>query len=202
MTNKIKVSKNVADAIDLFLKKTINEHVNKEQAKSILVAEHYGTDWTEYEDGQYAALNDILTSDLMKCMVHDYEPEKDGPKYLKTWTGVTTGSFAGRDDGFPETKYRVYNSLESLARGFRSFKDERHYKLERMNDNELEEIVKEIREENKKRKEKERKVKLRSEIQDLQKELETLKSHEAKEISKKNVDKLRKEVGKTWNEMT
>lgn len=37
------------------------------------------------------------------------------PKYLKTFMGVVTGSMAGRDDGYPEMKHRLYDSLEDLA---------------------------------------------------------------------------------------
>ena|ERR1700722_17936475 len=37
------------------------------------------------------------------------------PKYLRTWMGSVTGSTAGRDDGHPERKFKVYDSIESLA---------------------------------------------------------------------------------------
>lgn len=75
MTQKMKVSKDVADAIDLFLTNTISEFMGEKQAKAALVAEHYGEDWAEYEDGQYSALNKITSYDLMKCMIDGYEPK-------------------------------------------------------------------------------------------------------------------------------
>lgn len=37
------------------------------------------------------------------------------PKYLKTWMGTVSGSMAGRDDGYPERKYKVYETLTDLA---------------------------------------------------------------------------------------
>ena len=39
-------------------------------------------------------------------------------KYLKVWTGVTSGSHLGRDDGYPEEKIRVINSLEELVTSY------------------------------------------------------------------------------------
>ena len=39
-------------------------------------------------------------------------------KVLKVWQGVTSGSYAGRDDGYPETKYQVYDSMRDLARDY------------------------------------------------------------------------------------
>lgn len=37
-------------------------------------------------------------------------------KFLKVYTDVITGSMAGRDDGYPCTKYVVYNNIEQLAK--------------------------------------------------------------------------------------
>ncbi len=39
-------------------------------------------------------------------------------KILKTWMGVTSGSYLGRDDGHPERKYQVFDTLEEAVRGY------------------------------------------------------------------------------------
>ena len=39
-------------------------------------------------------------------------------KFLKVYTDVITGSMAGRDDGYPCTKYVVYNNIEQLAKNY------------------------------------------------------------------------------------
>ena len=49
-------------------------------------------------------------------------------KYLKTWAGVTSGSHLGRDDGYPEQKSRIIESMEELVN---SYDDKaKYYKLE------------------------------------------------------------------------
>lgn len=200
MTQKVKVSKNVADAIDMFLKNSVDKFAGKDQAQAALVAEHYRQDWTKYEDGQYAALNNIETPELMKCMTHGYEPieeEENGPKYLKIWEGIITGSIAGRDDGYPETKYSVYNSLEDLSISFGKFKDEKHYKLEKINDDELEKIVRDFREKQAIQKEEERKIKIKKRIKELEEELKTLESSERKRIVETSLNELRGKIKNT-----
>ena len=74
MGEEMKIEKDIAEAIDLFLDDEV--HVMKrglERGKSVLVAQHYGQDWTKFELGQYEALNKISTFDLMKCLVNGYE---------------------------------------------------------------------------------------------------------------------------------
>lgn len=39
-------------------------------------------------------------------------------KILKVYTGPITDSYAGRDDGLPETKLALYNNMESLAKSY------------------------------------------------------------------------------------
>lgn len=73
MCEKMKIEKDIAEAIELFLINTVSDFRCIEQCKAILIAEHYRQDWTNYEDGQYTALNKILTSDLMKCLVNGYK---------------------------------------------------------------------------------------------------------------------------------
>jgi len=37
-------------------------------------------------------------------------------KYLMTWMGVTSGSHLGRDDGYPDRKFRLIESLDDLVK--------------------------------------------------------------------------------------
>ena len=49
-------------------------------------------------------------------------------KYLKTWVGRTSGSHLGRDDGYPEDKSQVIESLDELVRTYSDAA--KYYKLE------------------------------------------------------------------------
>lgn len=44
--------------------------------------------------------------------------------YRKHYTGNVTGSFAGRDDGYPEPRIRQYTNIEDLARDHGTEADE------------------------------------------------------------------------------
>jgi len=37
-------------------------------------------------------------------------------QYLKTWMGVTSGTLGGRDDGYPERKFRLFNDIDEMAK--------------------------------------------------------------------------------------
>ena len=39
-------------------------------------------------------------------------------KYLKTWMGVVSGSMGGRDDGYPERKFALVDTLDELVRTY------------------------------------------------------------------------------------
>ena len=39
-------------------------------------------------------------------------------KYLKTWMGVVSGSIGGRNDGYPERKFAVVDTLDELVRTY------------------------------------------------------------------------------------
>ncbi|MFW6026329.1 MAG: hypothetical protein ACOCRX_08300 [Candidatus Woesearchaeota archaeon] len=55
-------------------------------------------------------------------------------KYLKVYTGLSTGTLAGRDDGHPVTKMTLLNNLEELVKNYTGKeKDLRYYKLEEIN---------------------------------------------------------------------
>ena len=49
-------------------------------------------------------------------------------KYLKTWMGVTSGSHLGRDDGYPERKSRIIETMDELVRTYDDKAE--YYKLE------------------------------------------------------------------------
>lgn len=55
-------------------------------------------------------------------------------KYLKMWTGRTTGTIAGRDDGYPTTKYIVFNSFEDMLETYGGSPDESYYELVNIRD--------------------------------------------------------------------
>lgn len=87
------------------------------------------------------------------------------PKFLKKYIGVVTGSFAGRDDGQPETKYEFYSSVEELAKNFGTKVNEQYFELVNVNHEMLTKIVTEIKE---KEQEREKEVKVKIEEIDLQ----------------------------------
>lgn len=96
-------------------------------------------------------------------------------KYLKVYEGVVTNSFAGRDDGYPETKYTVYKDLTSLSKDFGNKKDERYFKLEELDLKTLKEHVVQELENEKKQKIEAKKQSLEEQISKLQNELNDLK---------------------------
>lgn len=101
------------------------------------------------------------------------ENVEENVKYMKTWTGVITGSFAGREDGYPTTKETMYNSLEELARDYGTKPDEKYYKITELGQelyDELDRLCEEDEELSKLRK----KRKLQFEIEQKQKELDEL----------------------------
>lgn len=58
-------------------------------------------------------------------------------KIMKTYMGVTTGSYMGRDDGYPELKHQIFDLLdgqdrERFASSFKQEKEERYYLMEEM----------------------------------------------------------------------
>lgn len=96
------------------------------------------------------------------------------PKYLEIYTGVVTGSFAGRDDGHPETKLVVYHSIDDLAKHYDKRRDQQYYKLVPVDPNELKQkITESLKQQTKKAKEKKRKS-IEEQIAKLQQELKRL----------------------------
>ena len=51
-------------------------------------------------------------------------------KYLKTWMGVTSGTYMGREDGYPERKFQYIETLEYLERTYDP--NAEYYRLEKV----------------------------------------------------------------------
>lgn len=51
-------------------------------------------------------------------------------KILKTYMGVVTGSYMGRDDGQPQEKQVIYSDMARLARDFGTKTNEAYYSVE------------------------------------------------------------------------
>jgi len=94
-------------------------------------------------------------------------------KFLKVYTDVITGSMAGRNDGYPCTKYVVYNNIEQLAKNYGTKADEKYYNLEEID---LE--------------------KLANEVALIKKELEEKRKQEVIANKERQYEMLKKELGK------
>lgn len=79
MTEKIKVSKEVAEAIEKYIHYWTKEiGKTKEEVKALLVGTHNELKykgWDAYRDGSYKAMEGISTFDLMQVLVNGYEVE-------------------------------------------------------------------------------------------------------------------------------
>lgn len=50
-------------------------------------------------------------------------------RYLKTYTSYTSGSYAGRDDGYPTTSYQTFGSFDELAKSYGKKPNEKYFQL-------------------------------------------------------------------------
>lgn len=98
------------------------------------------------------------------------------PLFLKQYEGVTSGSFMGRDDGYSETKYVTYASIDALSKDFGKRKEEYYFKLVPISKEELEKEVATSLETQRDEAKNKQKVKLEQQIQQLQNELKKLES--------------------------
>lgn len=81
MTEKIKVSQGIANAIDRYTTRNIkNYELSLESAMEDLIVCHPNIDWEDYLDGEFKELENITTYDLMRVLVLGYEVEKT-PEY-------------------------------------------------------------------------------------------------------------------------
>ena len=60
-------------------------------------------------------------------------------KYLKVWEGAVSGSLGGRDDGYPETKAELINSIEELVSSFD--RGATYFKLREIPLNDIEAVI-------------------------------------------------------------
>ena len=76
MVEKLKVSHEVADAIERHLtRNTKNYNLSLESAMEDLIVRHPNVDWEDYLDGEFKELENIPTYDLMQALVLGYEVE-------------------------------------------------------------------------------------------------------------------------------
>ena len=75
MTEKIKVSQGIANAIDRYITRNIkNYELSLESSVEDLIVCHPNIDWEDYLDGEFRELENITTYDLMRVL--GYEVEK------------------------------------------------------------------------------------------------------------------------------
>lgn len=94
-------------------------------------------------------------------------------KFLKTYTGVITDSLGGREDGYPCTKYVVYDNIEKLSKNYGTEPDEKYYNLEEIDPE-----------------------KLASEVVLIKRGLEEKRKREIIANKERQYEKLKKELGK------
>lgn len=95
-------------------------------------------------------------------------------KYLKTYSGVTSGTYLGREDGHPTTKHAIYKDFYRLVQGFGRQKDERYYQLSEMSVSDLQEETAQVLESNLKKEKGLEAAIIRRQISDLQRKLRRL----------------------------
>ena len=86
MTEKLKVSREVADAIEKYIHYWIKELGKTEEVKALLVSSHNELKykgWDAYQDGAYKAMEGISTFDLMQALVNGYEVELTPHEIIK-----------------------------------------------------------------------------------------------------------------------
>jgi hypothetical protein len=91
--------------------------------------------------------------------------------YLKKYTGYSSGSFMGRDDGYPEDRYEMFTSNEELARQHGTCKNEEYFIATPVNMSEIQTMVNKTNKEIKKRKDDQEKVYDEQKFQELKKKL-------------------------------
>ena len=83
-------------------------------------------------------------------------------QFLKTYTALTTGTMAGRDDGYPYTKLQLLKDMNEVAKCHGTKKDEQYYVVEAVNPTEFEKELQKAKEqivEEKKKAERDKKIK-------------------------------------------
>lgn len=96
------------------------------------------------------------------------------PMYLKMFEGTSSGSYMGRDDGYAETKYKSFSSIEALAKEFGQNKGEQYFTLVPVTKEALEVEVNEFLDIQREKAKAEKKLQIENHIKDLQKQLSQL----------------------------
>ena len=63
-------------------------------------------------------------------------------KYLKTWMGTVSGSMGGRNDGYPERKFAVVDTLDELVETYDP--EAEYFRLEPVNVSAVVQVVKDL----------------------------------------------------------
>lgn len=97
-------------------------------------------------------------------------------KILKVYTGITSGTLGGRDDGHPVTKYKLYNSVDDLVNVYNIHHNEQYFELKEIPMDKMVSLVRsslQIKERNER---KSKRQEIENQIAELQGELEELES--------------------------
>lgn len=93
-------------------------------------------------------------------------------KYLKSYTAITSGTMAGRDDGYPYTAHQVYNNIEEVAKYHGTKRDEQYFEIHAVNEEAFQ-----------------------KEVQLAKERIETKKKEEERDKKLKELAKLKAELG-------
>lgn len=122
MTEKLKVSREVADAIERYLtRNTKNYNLSLESAMEDLIVCHPNVDWEDYLDGEFKELENIPIYDLMQALVLGYEVEKTPHEVIATEYITSEQDWANNKyfnrNGFAEGIEFTLNTLGITVKG-------------------------------------------------------------------------------------
>ncbi|PLS19533.1 hypothetical protein CVD28_03705 [Bacillus sp. M6-12] len=92
-------------------------------------------------------------------------------KYLKSYTAITSGTMAGRDDGYPYTAYQVYNDIEEVAKFHGTRRDEQYFEIHAVNEEEFQKEIQLAKERIEAKKQEEERAKKQKQLEKLKAEL-------------------------------
>lgn len=67
-------------------------------------------------------------------------------QYLKTYTAITSGTMAGRDNGYPYTAFQLMNDMKQVAECHGTKRDEKYYVIEAVDEMEFETELQKMKE--------------------------------------------------------
>lgn len=92
-------------------------------------------------------------------------------KYLKSYSSITSGTMAGRDDGYAYTAYQVFDDIESVAKSHGKNKEEQYFEIHAVNQDEFQKEIQLAKERIESRKKEAERAKKMKELQKLKDEL-------------------------------